>query len=166
MDRIDEKEFKAIFDEYYQVIRNFIFYKTGDIDKAEDIVQDVFLKIWEKRDTIIKETVKSLLYKITGNLLKNTFLHKKVELNFAVNLKKDVLSESPEFEMEMKEFDDKLQSAISGLSEKNRIVFLMNRIDGMTYNSIAESLSISVKAVEKRMNKALTFLRKKIEYKI
>ncbi|MCK5463199.1 MAG: RNA polymerase sigma-70 factor, partial [Bacteroidales bacterium] len=56
--------------------------------------------------------------------------------------------------------------ALSALTEKNRTVFLMNRIDRMTYQDIANSLEISVKAVEKRMNKALAFLRETLEVKI
>jgi RNA polymerase sigma-70 factor (ECF subfamily) len=74
--------------------------------------------------------------------------------------------ETPEFELEVKEFDRKLQRVLSELSEKSRTVFLMNRMDQMTYNEIAQNLDISVKAVEKRMKKALEFVRKEIEQKI
>ncbi len=58
---------------------------------------------------------------------------------------------------------DKLQTAISNLSEAQRTAFLMNRIDGLKYTEIAEALGISVKAVEKRIHKALVSLRKEIE---
>ena len=75
-------------------------------------------------------------------------------------------AESPEFEMELKEFNDKLKSAINRLNEKNRTVFLMNRIDGLTYGEIAENLNLSEKAIEKRMKNALDELKKTIEYKI
>ncbi|MEO0626668.1 MAG: sigma-70 family RNA polymerase sigma factor, partial [Bacteroidota bacterium] len=68
--------------------------------------------------------------------------------------------ESPGFKMEETEFYQQLQSAIAALPEKNRIVFLMNRIDKLTYREIAERLEISQKAVEKRMSKALVELRK------
>ena len=65
----------------------------------------------------------------------------------------------------MKEFDLRLQNALALLDEKKRSVFLMNRIDELTYNQIAENLGITVKAVEKRMEKALAFLRKKMDMK-
>jgi RNA polymerase sigma-70 factor (ECF subfamily) len=90
-------------------------------------------------------------------------LQKKVVLKFENTQKREShAAVSPEYEVEMKEFNEQLQRAISDLSEKNRAVFLMNRIDDMTYNEIAANLDISVKAVEKRMKTALSSLRKLI----
>jgi len=74
--------------------------------------------------------------------------------------------ESPEFVLEMKEFDNKLQAAIADLPDKSRVVFLMNRIDGITYREIAENLGVSVKAVEKQMSRALRILREKLGDKL
>ncbi|MBL7972860.1 MAG: sigma-70 family RNA polymerase sigma factor, partial [Prolixibacteraceae bacterium] len=74
--------------------------------------------------------------------------------------------ETPEFEMEVREFDQKLQRVLAELNEKCRTVFLMNRMERLTYNEIAKNLNISVKAVEKRMKKALEHLHKEIEQKI
>jgi len=65
--------FKGIFDKYYESIRNFAYFKTGDIDVAEDIVQETFIKVWEIRDTLVEDTVKSLLYAIAANSIKNHF---------------------------------------------------------------------------------------------
>lgn len=163
---IDRMQFEHIFQSHYEAIRNYIYYKSGNIDEAEDIVQEAFLKIWEKRETIILSTVKSLLYTIAGNIFLNRWQHRNVEIQFALQYDREGTSTSPEFDLEMKEFDEKLQNAISALTEKNRTVFLMNRIDRMTYQEISNTLNISVKAVEKRMNKALTFLRETLEVKI
>lgn len=159
-------QFEHIFQSYYEAIRNYIYYKSGNIEEAEDITQEAFLKIWEKRETIVMSTVKSLLYTISGNIFLNRWQHRNVELQFALRQDPAGTSSSPEFELEMKEFNKKLQHALSALTEKNRTVFLMNRIDRMTYQDIASSLDISVKAVEKRMNKALKFLREFLEVKI
>ena len=68
--------------------------------------------------------------------------------------------------MELKEFDFRLQKAIADLEERNRLVFLMNRIDGMTYNEIAGSIGLTVKAVEKRMKKALDYLTEQLNCKL
>jgi RNA polymerase sigma-70 factor (family 1) len=159
-------QFEQIFHSHYEAIRNYIYYKSGSIDEAEDIAQEAFLKIWEKRETIIQSTVKSLLYTIAGNIFLNRWQHRNVEIQFAMQYGSEGASSSPEYDLEMKEFDEKLQNALSALTEKSRTVFLMNRIDCMTYKDIANSLDISVKAVEKRMNKALTFLRETLEVKI
>lgn len=166
MPGIEKSEFTALFNQLYQPIRNFVYYKTGNSDVADDISQDTFSKIWEKRDTIRIETVRKLAYTIASNLCKNRFEHQRVVLEFAKKNSTAENTESPEFEMEMKEFNNKLEMAINRLSEKNRTVFLMNRIDGLTYGEIAENLNLSEKAIEKRMKNALDELKKKIEYKI
>jgi RNA polymerase sigma factor (sigma-70 family) len=166
MPGIEEKEFIEIFNKLYRPVRSYVYYKTGDMNVADDITQDAFEKIWSGKDSIKKETVGPLLYRITGNLCKNRFNHNKVVLQFAGNYKAQVEVNSPEFELELKEFDLKLQKSISALKEKDRVVFLMNRIDGYTYNEIAEKVGISVKAVEKRMQDALELLRNKIEFRI
>ncbi len=66
----------------------------------------------------------------------------------------------------MKDFDRKLQDAMAELDEKSRSVFLMNRIDEFTYAQIADNLGLSVKAVEKRMSKAIAFLKERLDVKI
>lgn len=160
-------EYKSIFDLYYDSIRNFLYYKIGDIDIAEDLAQDVFVKIWEKRGEVGKETVKNLLYTMAGNLAKNHFKHKQVVFKYESDYAgKDSSSETPEFEMEMKEFNTRLQQCIDELPEGHREVFLMNRIDKLTYSEIAARLGLSVKAIEKRMHKALKELRSKINHPV
>jgi RNA polymerase sigma-70 factor (family 1) len=163
---ISEAEFIGLFKEYNQPVKNFIYYKTGDMDLAEDVVQDTFLKFWEKKNEVRMNTAKALLFTIAGNLSINKLEHQKVVFQFANHFTQSPFVSSPEFEMELKEFDHKLQSALAGLNEKNRVVFLMNRIDGMTYQEIAGNVGVTVKAVEKRMKKALDYLTEKIEYKI
>ena len=163
---LSKTDFIDLFNQLYSPIKNFIYYKTGDIELADDIAQDTFIKIWEKRNEIRNETVKSLLYTIAGNLCKNRFEHQQVVFEFANNFRQNGHSVSPEFELELKEFNNKLQNAIGELKEKNRVVFLMNRIDGLTYKQIANNLGLSQKAIEKRMKNALDELKKTIEYKI
>lgn len=166
MPGIDKSEFIELFNRLYQPVRNFIFYQTGDSGVADDIAQDTFSKIWEKRDTIRKETAKQLAYTIASNLCKNRFEHRKIVLAFEGGYQAGGNAESPEFEMEMNQFNERLKNAINGLNDKNRVVFLMNRIDGLTYTEIANNLGLSVKAIEKRMKNALDDLKTKIEYKI
>ena len=166
MTGISKADYIDLFNQLYSPIKNFIYYKTGDIELADDIAQDTFIKIWEKRNEIRKETVKSLLYTIAGTLCKNRFEHQQVVFEFANNFQQTETSVSPEFELELKEFNNKLQNAIGKLNYKNRVVFLMNRIDGLTYKQIADNLGLSQKAIEKRMKNALDELKKTIEYKI
>ncbi|SHE45780.1 RNA polymerase sigma-70 factor, ECF subfamily [Mariniphaga anaerophila] len=166
MPGIDKNEFIELFRQMHGPIRNFVYYKTGDIELADDVAQDVFAKIWEMKSKIKSKTVRSLLYTMAANLSKNQMEHKYVVFEFANNYRNNGYEASPEYEMEMKEFDERLQKAIGLLKEKDRVVFLMNRIDRLTYNQVAENLGLSVKAVEKRMKNALGGLKKYIEYDI
>ena len=159
-------QFKALFDQYYTPIKNFVYYKCGDIDVAEDITQDTFMKLWEKREEIKEETVKSYLYTIANNLFLNRVRHEKVKMNFVEKQTDQRNAESPEYTLEEKEFKEELEKTIADMPEKQRDVFLMNRIDELTYKEIAERLDLSVKAVEKRMHGALNYLREKIHHKI
>ena len=161
------EEFKLIFDQYYEPVKNFLYYKSGNVALSEDLSQDVFLKLWEKRDTVNQETVKSLLYTIANNLFINQLKKNKVSFNFILNEGlSDKNTESPQYEMEMKEFGEHLQRVLAELPEKSREVFLMNRIDKLKYREIAERLDISVKAVEKRMTKAIALLEDKLSRRI
>lgn len=159
-------QFKEIFDQYYTPIKNFLYYKCGDVALAEDLTQDVFMKVWDKREEINQETVKSYLYTIANNMLLNKLRHSKVVMNFAEKNKDKHNEQSPHYALEEKEFKAELEKTIGDMSEKQREVFLMNRIDELTYKEIAERLELSVKAVEKRMHGALGYLKEKIKYKI
>jgi RNA polymerase sigma-70 factor (ECF subfamily) len=159
-------EFKQIFDLYYKPIKNFLYYKCGDVDQAEDLTQDVFMKLWDKREEINTETVKSYLYTIASNMLLNKIRHDKVVMNFAEKNRDAFNEQSPHYALEEKEFKKQLEDTIGAMPEKQREVFLMNRIDEMTYKEIAERLELSVKAVEKRMHGALGYLREKVQHKI
>jgi RNA polymerase sigma-70 factor (ECF subfamily) len=158
--------FRKIFDRYYDNIRNFLYYRTGNIELSEDLAQDVFLILWENRSKIREESVTGYLYTIAGNLLKNHYRKKEVSFRFLSTFSPDNDRESPEFIMELREFDTLLQSVLAAMPEKSRAVFLMNRIDDLTYKEIAVRLQLSVKAVEKRMHIALEFLKEHLDRKI
>ena len=163
---IDQVEFDQIFMDWYYPVRNSVYYKTGDMQAAEDITQETFLKIWERKDTINSQTIGPLLYKISRNLFLNTIEHSKVTLKFINDYPATQYSDPPDFDLEMKDFDRRLQESLSELDEKHRTVFLMNRIDDLTYSRIAEILGLSVKTIEKRMSKAMVFLKDRLNVNI
>lgn len=127
---------------------------------AEDLVQDAFVKLWENCAKVPLEKAKSFLFTTANNLFLNKVNHQKVVLKFEQKGHSEADQQSPAFLLEEAEFKHKLENAINALPEDQRIVFLMNRIDQKKYREIAEILDISVKAVEKRMHKALLSLRK------
>jgi RNA polymerase sigma-70 factor (ECF subfamily) len=161
------EEFKALFDECADGLRNYVYYKCGDEDLANDIVQDTFLKIWELRQTIDWNSAKGLLYTTANNLTKNHFKHQQVKLKFkSAADTREGHSTTPQFVLEEQEFELRLQGCIGQLPLASREAFLMNRIDSKKYREIAEILEISIKAVEKRMSIAIKFLTECIGFKI
>ncbi len=163
---LSAQEFEHAFDLYYKAIRNFLYYKCSQADLSEDVAQDAFVKLWETRDKIDKASIKAYLYTIANNLLINQLKRDQLKFKF-LNLQTDRKDNmTPEYLIEMQEFDQKLQASLSRIPDGAREVFLMNRIDGLKYHEIAERLGLSMKAVEKRMSRALSILREEISQKI
>jgi RNA polymerase sigma factor (sigma-70 family) len=144
------------------MLRNFIYYRCGDLERAEDIVQEAMVKMWENCAQVVFEKAKSYLYTVGLRMLMDQFRHDKVKLEFAKQKETNTATD-PSFELEQKEFAKKLETAIAELPDTQREAFLMNRIDKMSYAEIAEVLDISVKAVEKRMHLALLNLKEKVK---
>ena len=159
------REFEQAFDMYYTHVRNFLYYKTSNVELSEDIAQDAFVKLWETRDKIEKSSLKAYIFTIANNLMINKLKRTQLKYRF-LKLQVDQKDiQTPQYLMEMKEFDEKLQSAIAKLPDGAREVFLMNRIDDLKYREIADMLGLSMKAVEKRMSRALAILREEIDGK-
>ena len=156
----EEANYKSIFLAQSEGLRNFLYYKTGSLPQAEDLVQEAFGKLWENCAKVVFEKAKSYLFTIANNLFLNQVAHKKVVLKFEQQGHTQQTNQTPQYLLEEEEFKKRLMGAISALPEGQRVVFLMNRIDKKKYREIAEILEISVKAVEKRMHNALSSLRK------
>ncbi len=159
-------EFELLFEQYFDPIKNFVYFKTGNTAVSEDIVQETFIKLWERRSEIKQETVSSLIYTIAGNLAKNHLKHQLIVFNFSNKKKEGGLPETPQQVLEQQEFKKKLEEAIGSLSEAHRTTFLMNRIEQITYTEIALRLNISVKTVEKRMSVSLKHLYNKLGHRL
>jgi RNA polymerase sigma-70 factor (ECF subfamily) len=160
-----ESVFRSVFDAHFKVLRNFLVYQfRGDIENAEDVAQNAFVKLWENCAILKPEQAKSFLYTTAIRLSLNKIKHHKVVSHFELQFQpKSAHKESPEFLMEEAELKVQLEKAISNLPDKQRTVFLMNRFDNQSYSQIAATLDLSVKAVEKRMHQALLTLRKVVK---
>ncbi len=163
----EEKNYEILYDMHGKDLYSFIYYKCGNPDQAADLVQEAFIKLWKNCEKVIFEKSKSYLFTIINNGFLKQVAHNKVKLNYTIrgNYDKEE-NENPEFLLEEKEYMDTLENAISNLTIGQREVFLLNRIEKKKYKEIAEMLSISVKAVEKRMHLALVKLREDLGRKI
>jgi len=155
-----ESVYSTIFKEYSTTLFNYLYYKCGDEERSRDLTQHAFMKLWQNCADVSFDTAKGYVFKTANNRLLNMYEHEKVKLKFQKRNHKSHTNESPEFLMEEKELFDEIQAAISALPEKQRVVFLMSRIDKKTYKEIAEIIGISKQAVEKRIYLALDTLRK------
>ncbi|THV60063.1 sigma-70 family RNA polymerase sigma factor [Flagellimonas alvinocaridis] len=159
----EEQVFSSIFKSNSKTVFNYIYYKFGNAEKANDAVQEAFVKLWENCAKVSPEKAKSYVYTIANNLYLNVIKAEKVRLKYANSVNEQSSNLSPEFLMEEKQYKEKLENALNALPENQRTTFLLNRIDGKKYAEIAEMEGVSVKAIEKRMHLALKSLREQID---
>ena len=159
-----ETVFRSVFESHFKILRNFLIFKFRDVERAEDTAQNAFVILWENCGAIKPEQAKSFLFTTAIRLSLNLIKHDKVVHNFQLIAKpKESHHESPEFLLVESELKNELEKAINDLPEKQRTVFLMNRLENQSYTQIATLLDLSVKTVEKRMHFALKSLRKVIK---
>jgi RNA polymerase sigma-70 factor (ECF subfamily) len=161
-----KEEFKSLFDTYFEDVRRYILYRSGDEEAATDIAQETFMRVWEKQMVIDTQKVRGLLLKIASDLFISQYRRKQVSNNFFNTFQPNGTSSTPEDELSFQELQKAYDMALKTMPEKQRTVFLMNRIDEMKYKEIADQLGLSVKAIEKRMSLALEHLKTHLNDKI
>ena len=159
----NETLFSKLFKMHSKNLHDFLYYKFGQRMNPKDKVQEAFVKLWENCAKVPQDKAKSFLFTVANNLMLNETAHQKVVLKYQQQKPKEYTNENPEFLMEENEYMQKLQVAISNLTEAERVAFLLNRIEGKKHKEIAELLDIGTKAVEKRIYGALKKLRKEID---
>lgn len=157
--QLTKEEFKFLFDSYFDPVRSYLVYRGAEKEQASDLAQDVFLKVWEKKMNIDTNTALRLLYKMARDMFISQYRRETLEMSYKASLDYDTTDFSPEEHLRYKEMFSRYTKALAMLGEKHRTVFLMSRMEGLKYNEIAERLQLSVKAVEKRMNIALAYLK-------
>lgn len=160
--------FRELFFRFAAPLRHFIFFRSGDWTGAEDAVQESFLRLWKNCQAVPPEKVKSYLYTVANHLFLDDLRRQQVAFRFVQYAQYNSALEVPasDGELEARELQERLEAALGHLPEGQRVVFLMNRVEKLTYTEIAERLGLSVKAVEKRMHSALVELRKCIEVEV
>lgn len=159
----NETLFSSFFNKHAKSLYNFLYYKFGNQLNPEDKVQEAFLKVWQNCSKITPDKAKGYLYTTANNLMLNQIDHEKVKLKYAEIPKRSHTNESPEYLLEEQEYLKKIEKALAGLTEAQRVAFMLNRVEGKRFKEIAEILEISVKAVEKRIYGALKKLREDID---
>ncbi|MBI2619175.1 MAG: RNA polymerase sigma-70 factor [Ignavibacteriales bacterium] len=154
--------FEALFRTYYPRLCRFAFRLTGSRSTAEELVQDIFVRLWKNRTAWTPlGSVRTYLYRAVRNQAINYQKHQNLTGSDDVDLEK-VLSElpGPEEELYEKELQKAVGEAVELLPPRCRAIFLLHRVEGLTYAEIAQVLDLSTKTVETQMGRALKTLRR------
>jgi RNA polymerase sigma-70 factor (ECF subfamily) len=160
--RGDEQAFEETFRNFYQRLCNYACTLLKDEEESEEVVQTVFLTIWEKREDLeITLSLKSYLYRAVHNHCLNRFKHASVRqvhrehtLNFGAQSYESVTEV-----IHANELEERIEKAVSTLPEQCQKAFRLSRFEELKYHEIAERLGISIKTVENQIGKALKILR-------
>lgn len=162
----DIDQYESIYKTYFRPLYIYACTIVNDEAQAEEIVQNLFLKIWERKEKLAIETsLKAYLYKCIYHDSLNYLKHLKVRSNYeihAVNVMKNTTSASAGNKLSYNNLEEKLRQALNELPEQCRTVFQMSRYEELRYREIAGRLGISEKTVENHMGKALKLLRLKL----
>lgn len=156
------KDFKMIYDTHFDDLRRYLIYRSGDQDLSGDIAQNVFMKVWTKKIELASGNIKSLLFKMATDEFISHIRRKKVERAYSDSIDLKLVQESDNGDDELKDKKEQFKKALNQLPEKQRTALLMNKMQGLTYEEIAESLNLSEKAIEKRISQALGTLKQNL----
>ncbi|NBG67145.1 RNA polymerase sigma-70 factor [Acidiluteibacter ferrifornacis] len=161
----DKKAFESLFRDRYSAMCNFANSYLNDYSQSEDIVQAVFIKLWEKRSEIhIESSVDGFLFQSIKNSCLNELKHDKVKSKHRAHvLYTDSAATETDY-IEAKELNEIIQERIQALPEKRREIFKLSRENGLRYAEIAEKLNISIKTVETQMSLSLKYLRENLKH--
>jgi RNA polymerase sigma-70 factor (ECF subfamily) len=159
-----EASFEVLFNTYYEVLTNYAFTYMKNMAEAEDIVQQVYINLWENRMKIdIHTSARALLYRAVYNACLNRIKHLKIKSNYEAD---SFYTNNGEFQQQnigQKELMQRLNLALDMLPEQCRKIFEMSRFEQLRYQEIADQLQLSVKTIENQMGKALKILRVQLQ---
>jgi RNA polymerase sigma-70 factor (ECF subfamily) len=156
--------FDAIFRQQYATLVGSAVSILHDRSAAEDVVQDVMLELWRRRESLIIETtLRSYLFRATRNRSLNRIRHEQVERRAEPLLAQDpFLNPAADRRVHEREIASAVRSAVAELPTRCREVFELSRVHGLKYAEIADVMSISIKTVEAQMGKALRLIRERL----
>lgn len=168
--RGDDDAFEAIFREYAAQLCAFALHFTGSRDLATEIVHDVFLLVWERRERLdVQRNLRAYLYKATRNraleVTRRDDLFRRWADRAALEQEHDRsarLAPMPDEQLEHDERMAALREAIDALPERRRMVLLLRWRDGLRNDEVAEVMGISIKTVENQITQSLRVLREKL----
>ncbi len=157
-----ETAYEILFKEYYLRLVMYAYRFLGDLELSKELVQDLFVTLFEKRESLhIQSSLASYLYKAVHNRSLNYIQAQKSKLNYTNHIlnNAETLDDSIEQEMGRTELESALLEAIGELPERCRLIFKLNRFEGLSNSEIAQKLALSKRTVETQISKAIKLLR-------
>lgn len=161
----NEQAFEQVFRKHYTGLCGYATRFVWDPDQAEEIVQELFYNLWNKRGNLsIEQSIEAYLFRAVRNACLNYLKHLKVRQQHADTVKKNPSSESSMEgdPVETLELQNKIDEVVEGLPPERKKIFQLSRYEGLKYKEIADHLGLSVKTVEAQMGKALKTLRENL----
>jgi len=160
----DEVALNILFESYFQPLCVFSFQITKDSSVAEEVVSDVFIEVWKRREYLnIHDSFKAYLFKSVRNLSLNVLKKQIRDTDLFKDLEYEYYTKTLETEFIENENKEEILKFYDCINEPAKTIFLMNREQNFTYKQIAEILQISVKTVESHMGKALKQLKEQLK---
>ena len=162
----DHQAFEKLFERYAQKLFVFSLSYLKNENDAEEVVQEVFLKVWSKRTVLKTDTsFQSYLFTIAFNSIKKSFKLKAKNDQFKLELidNLDAGQDSVDYEKNYQLVIKKLETFIGQMPDRRREIFLQRKQKGKPVKEIADEMGISIKTVENQITEAMHFLKKKFE---
>ena len=159
----DPMAFEALFHAYHASLCSFAYRYLGARDLAEEMVQEVFLFVWERRESWdVRSSVRSYLFTAVRNAALSYLRHERVvaRRDARVRILQDTVAPGADLEVVQAETVAAIQEAVARLPDRCRLVFTLHREQGLTYAEVAEVLGISPRTVEVQIGRALRSLRR------
>lgn len=163
----DNAAYTELFDRYSGILYRHAYRMLGDHDEAQDVVQDVFLNLWQKREQLdVKTSLSAYIYQSIRNRILNLIAHQQVINRYSASLKTfwQEGAYSTDHRVRENELAAVIQQEINALPPKMRRIYLLSRRDDISYRQIAEEEGISEKTVRNQVYNALQVLKTKIDY--
>jgi len=156
--------FEGIFKQYFNPLVNFVNSHINNWEDSREIVQNSFMKIWRSKDKVeINTSVKAYLYQTTRNGMIDFIRSSKKD----ATIKETLLHQSQNFREEERLdsmiIRDEINKALARLKPKNKRIFELSKMEGLTHKEIAAHLNISVRSVEDNINRATNLLKEMLE---
>ena len=162
----DQRSFNELFDSTHPLLYRYTYYIVNDADAAYDLLQEVYLKLWQIRGRLDPDrSLKALLYSMARNRALNYLRHSSrtrvVSLSSTFN--EPVADAQQDTDMDFANLQAKMKGWIDQLPKRRREAFVLSRYDGLSHAEIAEVMGLAPKTVNNHIVLALSYLRKKLD---